>query len=130
MRYGILALFFGLWAVAAIVTGAVTQTSDLSAAGGSTQSYTDLGNNIFAGEESQIDAPIVSGNNPISAGRSFANTAVNWVKFLFNSATLQSPIWEGFAQPFRYAILALQLPLLLLVLIEGAKTLSGFVPLT
>lgn len=124
-------MFFCLfvWGGAALVTGAVT-SSQPGDAGGSAQSVQDFGNTVFAGQEARLDRPVATGNNPVSAALSFGNAAVGWVTFLFNSATLDSPIWEGWAQPIRWTILLLQLPMLLLLTLEGARILSGFIPFT
>lgn len=115
---------------AAVVTGAIEQEPDPSAVGGSTESFADLTNSVFASEEVKIDRPISGGSNPVSAATSFASTAADTATHLFRSAALISPIWEGWAQPIRWGILVLQMPLVLLFALEGAKVLSGFIPFT
>lgn len=115
---------------AAVVTGAVEQESDPSAIGGSTGSFADVTNSVYAGEEVTIDRPISGGSNPVSAATSFATTATSTATHLFKAAALNSPIWEGWAQPIRWGILVLQMPLILLFALEGAKVLSGFIPFT
>ena len=129
MRYGLIGFFALLWMAAAVLTGAVTQ-DDPSVAGGSSQSFEDFVGNTYEAQETQIDRPVTGGNTPISAALSYATAAVNWVTYLWNSASLSGPLWEGWAAPIRYTILVLQLPFLLLLLFEGAKILGGFIPFT
>lgn len=130
MNYKVLALFFMLWMAAGMITAAVERQADPSDVEGSTSDFQDFGNTIYAGEELKLDRPVAAGDNPVSAALSFGNTAAGWVTFMFKSAALDSPIWEGWAAPIRYAILVLQIPLLLLLLLEGARVLSGFIPFT
>lgn len=130
MRYGTFAFFIAIWAIAAVITGAVTLNTDPASAGGSSAAFESLADNVFDAEELQIDEPKNSSRDPISAAFSFAKSAVGQVTFIFQSAMLQSEIWEGWASWIRYGILALQLPFLILLLMEGAKILSGFIPFT
>lgn len=129
MRYGVFGFFIALWALSALITGAVTGTpANVSAAGGSSQAFEDSVNSVFNGQE--FEANVSTSSNPVSAATSFGTTAVDWVKFIFNSAALNSPIWEGWATPIRWMILVFQLPFLIMLLLEGAKILSGFIPFT
>jgi len=134
MKYGVMAFFALIWMGASVVTGAV-EGSDPSDTGGSSQAFEDLVNTTFATEELKVDRPVGGGiagaiGRAISTTASFGKSAVGWVGDLFNAATLNSPIWEGWAAPIRYVILALQLPLLILIGFEGAKVVSGFIPFT
>lgn len=130
MSYRLLVIFFLLWAGSAIVTGAVTLSSDPASASGSGSDFENFTNSVYNSEEIQVDRPVATGNNPVSSAISFGNAATGWASFLFKSAALYSPIWEGWATPIRYLILILQIPMILLVAFEGAKVLSGFIPFT
>lgn len=130
MNYKLLAFFMLIWMAAAVVTGAVERAADPSEVAGSTADFEALANNVYGGEELEVDRPVASGGNPVSAAISFGNTAVGWVNFLIRAAALDSPIWEGWATPIRYGILVCQVPMLLLLFLEGAKVLSGYIPFT
>lgn len=130
MKYGAMGFFFLLWAAAAMITSTVAQAADPSSVEGSTADFETFSNTVYAGEETALDRPVSGGSNPVSAAYSFGNAAAGWVTYIFKSAALQSPIWEGWASMIRYAILVLQIPLLIQLLLEGAKVLSGFIPFT
>lgn len=130
MNYKVLAFFFIIWMAAGAITAAVERTSGPGEVAGSSADFQDFGNTIYAGQETKLDRPIASGNDPIAAAWSFGNTAAGWVTFMFKSAALSSPIWEGWAAPIRYTILVLQIPMLLLLLMDGVRILSGFIPFT
>lgn len=130
MKYGILAFFALIWMGSAVITAAVETVPDPSDATGSAD-FESLQNSVFATEELTGDRPVVSSDTGvISASWSIAKTSVGYVGDMFRAASLSSSIWEGWALPIRYVILTLQLPMLLLLALEGAKVLSGFVPFT
>ena len=130
MRYGTIAFFAFLWMAAAVITAAVEREADPANVPGSTASFENLTNTVYSSEELSVDRPATGGSNPVSAAYSFAKTAGGWATYLFRAAALDSPIWEGWAAPIRYGLLILQLPMLLLLALEGAKVLSGFIPFT
>ena len=125
-----MAFFFMVWAVAAVLTASISVAADPSDVSGSSADFETFGNTVYSSEELELDRPVASGSNPVSAAFSFANTATDWVTYLFRSAALSHPMWEGWATGIRYFILVLQIPMLLLILFEGAKVLSGFIPFT
>ena len=79
MTYKPLAIFFLIWAAAAVVTGAVTLSSDPSEAGGSSESFENFSNTIYNTDEIAIDKSVTDGSNPLTGTLSTANSVRGWV---------------------------------------------------
>jgi len=113
--------FVAFWTILAIFTGIANMTF----AGG-----TNVDNLIETGlqpEQVNLDSPVVGGDDPISTNVILPSSSRDWVDFLYESAALQSSVWEGWMGFIRTFFLIGSGVFGLLLLLDGLRTLTGFV---
>lgn len=128
MTYKVSAMMFILWGMLAAVTMVVELENDQSALSGSTADFENFANTIANPDSVGINevslGQLGDGNNPIAGAWDFVKQAVGWVTFMARSMLLQSPIWEGWTQPIRWAIMLISIPYMfhVVTIMMGAAT--------
>lgn len=132
MTYRVSTLMFILWGILATVTMVTTLESSPNAVGGSTgdfQQFANLAGNpdVVGIDEATLGSSEGGIAGGIAAAWDFAKLAVGWMTFIARSMLLQSPIWEGWTQPIRYAIMLISIPYLLHVTTVFASAASNMI---
>ena len=124
---------FILWGLLATITMVVELDSSPAAVGGSTgdfQEFANLaGNPDVVGIDSATIGSSAGGISGAVAGVwDFTKQAAGWMSFFARSLLLQSPIWEDWTQPVRYAIMLISIPYFLhvtTVFLSSASSMIG-----
>ena len=129
MSYKISALMFILWGMLAAVTMIVELENDQSAVGGSTQNFESLANTVANPDQVGLSDVTLGDDTSVIGGTwDFIKQGKDWVLFMGRSLMLQSPIWEGWTQPVRWAIMLISIPYMLhviVVMMSAATNMIG-----
>lgn len=133
MTYKVSSLMFILWGLLATLTMLVSLDTSPSSVGGSTGDFQEFAN--LAGNPDVVgidNATIGQSTGGISGAVSgtwdFVKQATGWMSFFGRSLLLQSPIWEDWTQPIRYAIMLISIPYFLhvsTVFLSSASNMIG-----
>lgn len=133
MTYRISTLMFILWGILATVTMVVELDSNPTSVGGSTGDFQEFANLAGNPDVVGIDSATIGNSaggisGAVAGGWDFVKQAVGWMTFFARSLLLQSPIWEDWTQPIRYAIMLISIPYFLhvtTVFLSSASSMVG-----
>jgi hypothetical protein len=113
------------YAFLVMVTAAVNLSNNFST---DSPDYVAFMNSAASPREVTIDTYTVgSSQAPVSTQKSYPDTPIGWLIFLGKAISLQSSIWEGWAQPIRFIMLVFAAPVMLFFTLQLAQAISFFI---
>jgi len=123
---------FILWGLLATLTMLVSLNSSPSAVGGSTGDFQEFANlagnpDVVGLDQATVGASSGGIAGAVSGTWDFMKQAAGWISFFARSLLLQSPIWEDWTQPIRYAIMLISIPYFLHVTTVFASAATNMI---